>query len=155
MNNKIKFNVLDFCIILFAFLVILLVIFSNDICVKFMYNETIAEYTFVATGLTEEEVASIKKDDKLIFSNDGLDAGKLLSFESEKEVSTIVLVNGDTISYDAETYTIRGKVSAKGRIKENGFFISDEHFTVAGKKFNVETSTVKFEMEISDIKYEE
>ena len=153
MNKKIRFNVLDFSIVLLSVLSILAIVFWNDIRVAFMYEEVDAEYTFLATGVTEEMLVYLTVGEDFVFSEDGKKAGTITYVESEKELSRITLVDGTNKTYEGDTYIVKGRAAVKGCKKENGFYISDKYFTVAGKKFKVETSKVNIEIEISEINY--
>lgn len=151
MNKKNKFNVLDFVIIIFSLLSIFSIVFWEDIRINFLYEEKNIEYSFIARGITEEEFNALVVGDKIFFSADEKDAGQLTSFNGEKETLPIVLVDGSVKSYIADTYTVSGRVIATCIEKENGFYIEDKYFIVPGKKFNVETSKISFEIEISDL----
>ncbi len=151
MNKNIKFNVLDFTIILFSALILLSVIFWNNIRSELFYEEKKAEYTFIATGLTEEMILSISENDKLFFDNSEKSSGTLKSYQYEKEILPITLIDGTVKYYEAETYALSGTVSAEGVKKENGFYINGDYFIVAGKKFNANTSKISFNIEISNL----
>jgi hypothetical protein len=153
MNKKIKFNVLDFSIILLSVLSVLAFIFWNDIRTRFMYEEKEAEYAFVARGVTEEALNSLKIGDEVKFLNSRENAGKIISFEYEKEILSVILVDGSRKTYEGDTYVLTGKISARGREKENGFYVSDEYFIVPGKKFSLSTSKVNVDVEITEIDF--
>lgn len=150
MSKKIKFNVLDFVIILFSVLAILSALFWNDIRAEFVFDEKTVEYTFCISGLSEEMLSSIKVDDNLYFAENGKSAGTILSLKSEKSAGFVV---GTVKAYEIDTYTVIGTAEAKGRQRENGFYINDEYFIVNGKYFDVETSKVSVKLQITDIKY--
>ncbi len=151
MSKKTKFNVLDFVIVLVSILSILFVVFWKDIRVKFLYEEKNIQYTFEASGITEEELSSLKIGDKLIFSEDSNSAGTITSIESEKEVLSITLIDGTQKSYEADTYTIKCKASASGIKKEHGFYIDNKYFIVPGKAFHVETPKLSMEIQITEL----
>ncbi len=153
MNKKIKFNVLDFVIILLSILVILSVVFWNDIRLNFIQDERTAEYTFTVNGITEEVLSAIKVEDKVFVSEDGTEAGTIKSIESKKETLSVELTDGSSKYYEADTYTVSGKITVKGVIKENGFYIGDKYFVVSGKRFNVYTSRINMNIEVDEIKY--
>lgn len=153
MSKKIKFNILDFCIVLFAILIILSMFFWKDIRSKFTFNEKNAEYTFIVTGLTKEAAEAVLSGNNLYFSEDGTFAGKIESVSSEREIRSVSLIDGDKVEYESDFYTLRCKVDIKGKEKENGFYIDDRYFTVPGKKFSLETDSVKLYVEITSINY--
>ncbi len=153
MNKKIKFNILDFCIILFAILLIFATLFWKDIRAKFFVNDKNAEYSFVVTGLSKEAAQSVLIGDSLYFSEDGTYAGEINSVETEREMRFVSLVDGSVVEYESDFYTIKGKVNIKGKEKQNGFYIDDKYFTVPGKRFSLETDSVEFIVEITRIEY--
>ena len=152
MNNKIKFNIIDFSIILFVVLAILATIFWNDIRNNIKFEEKTAEYSFVARGVTEDELASLSLENKLYFTNDGTYAGTIKSISYEKEVVTVALADGTLGTYEGNTYLIKCTAFTTGKQGENGFYIGNKHFTVAGKCFSLETDTASIDAEITDIK---
>lgn len=151
MNKNIKFNVLDFTIILFSVLILLSVIFWNNIRSELFYEEKNAEFTFVAKGLTEEMILSISENEKLFFDDSEKSSGTLKSYQYTKEILPMTLIDGTVKYYEAETYTLTGTVSTEGVKKENGFYINGDHFIVSGKKFNTNTAKISFNMEISNL----
>ena len=153
MNKRIKFNILDFCIILFAILLIFASLFWKDIRGKFILNEKNAEYSFVVKGLTEETVKSVSIGDNFYFSEDGTYAGKIDSVEYEREIHYVSLIDGSNVEYESDLYTLSGKVKITGKEKENGFYIGEKYFTVPGKKFYLETDSVELIIEITRIDY--
>ena len=153
MSKKIKFNILDFCIVLFAILIILSAFFWKDIRSKFTFDEKNAEYSFVVTGLTKEAAEAVSAGNNLYFSEDGTFAGKIESVSAEREIRSVSLIDGDKVEYESDFYTLRCKVDVKGKEMENGFYIDDRFFTVPGKKFSLETDSVKLYVEITSINY--
>ncbi len=153
MSRKIKFNVLDFCIVLFAILTILSTFFWKDIRSKLTFDEKNAEYSFIVTGLTKEAAEGVSVGNNLYFSEDGTFAGKIESVSTEREIRSVSLVDGEKAEYESDFYILRCKVDIKGKEKENGFYIDDRYFTVPGKKFSLETDSVKLFVEITSINY--
>lgn len=150
MNKKFKFNLIDFSIILLAIIIIFGVIFWDDIRAKFVLEEKEIEYSFQINNVTEEMLSSLSINDKFFFENNS-NAGTVLMFEYEKEIATLVSEDGTRCSYETDLYCVKGKAKAKGKEKENGFYISAEYFIVPGKIFNVKTEKTGFSIEIKDI----
>ncbi len=153
MSKKIKFNILDFSIIIFVILVILCAFFWQEIRAKVTLDDKIAEYTFVAEGLTKDEIDSFSQNDVFYFCNSGDKAGSLESFSFEKENVSLQLVDGSFVTCDGETYKLFGKIKANGKVLENGFFIANKYFAVQGKRYDLETDSVKITIELNEIKY--
>ena len=152
MDKKIKFNVIDFAIILFVILSIFATIFWKDIRNNFKLNEKSVEYTFTARGVTEEELNSIAVEDKLYFSKDETYAGTIKSVTAEKEMITVALADGSLKTYEGDSYVVQFSVSSVGKQGENGFYLGNTYFTVPGKTFSFETDTVTLNAEITSVK---
>ncbi len=132
--KKMKFNILDFSIILLSIIIIAMAIFWDDIRTEFIYKEKTVEYIFKATEITDEMYNTVFDFNKLTFSGSDISAGSI-----------------SKIKYDESKLELKGAVVVKGREKENGFYISGEYFVVPGKKFIVENSAMVFEIEIISI----
>lgn len=151
MNKKIKFNVLDFAIVLLSVLIVLSVAFWDELSMNFIHEKKSVECSFIATGLTEEMVLAFNKQEKVFFSENGVKFGKIIDFQNEREQLSVTLVDGSSKSYIADTYTIKGKMIVDCVEKENGLYIDGKYFIVSGKKFDVSTSKINMEIEITDV----
>lgn len=151
--KKIKFNAIDFLILLFIIAAILAVAFRSglkDSLVAIRSNETIV-YTLRINNLQKESFDMLEIEDKLFAQSDDKLLGKIVGKTSRPAETYISLDSGEIVkTYIPERLDIFLTVECTGRVTEEGCMLGGNYFVAAGKRISAYTDTVSFSFEVTN-----
>lgn len=152
--KKIKFNALDFLILL----VILAAIFSvvlrsglKDTIVASRQNETIV-YTIRINNVQKESFDLLALDTKIYSSEEDKLMGVVVEKSSRPAETYIALDSGEIYKTNIpERIDITLTIEAKGRITEEGCMIGGNYFIASGSYISGYTDRLAFNFEVTGI----
>lgn len=151
--KKIKFNAIDFLILLFVIAAIVAVAFRSglkDSLVAIRSNETIV-YTLRINNLQAESFDMLELEDKLFSQKDDKPLGKIVGKSSRPAETYISLDTGKIVkTYIPERLDIFLTVECTGRVTEEGCMLGGNYFVASGKRISAYTDTVSFSFEVTD-----
>ena len=151
--KKIKFNAIDFLILLVIIAAIVSVVFRSslkDEIASIRSNETI-EYTIRITNVQKQSYDIIDLDDKLYASSDDKFLGTVVEKSSRPAETYIALVNGDIKkTYIPDRIDITLTLECPGRVTEEGCMIDGNYFIASGSYISAYTNLLSFNFEVRD-----
>ncbi|MBQ7645687.1 MAG: DUF4330 family protein [Clostridia bacterium] len=155
-KKNIKFNALDFLIILMIIGMVAIVIFQKDIK-KFTDNNEYGDivYSFTVNNITSERARYLAEGSTLTeLSGDeaAADMGTILTSQSENYVLDVTLVDGSVESAELTgVKNVRCTAKMTAIKKENGYFTENGTMIVPGRSIKIETSRAVFEIKIESV----
>lgn len=148
-NQKPKFNVLDFIIIIAALVLVAGGVWRSGLIERLRIpeaNDTV-EITFLCAGLGAGTDRYFSAGDTLYCTDDGLTLGSVTQTESRPTRVYREDADGNLISSDStETVDLRITVKCVGRISEQGFLLGGTRYLAAGSVISAHNQTVSMEI---------
>ncbi len=157
-RNKVRFNVVDFLLIILVILSVVALFLRPTVLKKIgqlTATDTVV-VNFYADGLTEEECALLQNGDSLAVGKSA--EGELLTF-SVQPYMTLQLTQSDVQSESAffkevtepGLYTVKGQARLTGTRKEDGFYVGGSHQIGVGSKVETVSDLYILTLEITGI----
>ena len=157
-GKKVRFNVIDFLLIVLILLTVFAMFLRPMVLEKiseFTANDTIV-VTFYADRLTEDEYAMLTEGDK--FQLGAYEFGELLVFTTEP-YRTLQLVESDVESeepfyesvIEPGRYTVKGQIRVTGTKREDGFYVGGSLPVCVGNVYTVQSDSCVLTLQITGI----
>lgn len=157
-RKKVRFNIIDFLLIVLILLSVAALIFRPMVLEKLgklTANDTVV-VTFYADHLTEDEYNVLAQGDKLTVENDPF--GELLSF-SAQPYKTLQLMESDVESEhpffsevtEPGLYTVKGQIRLTGVQREDGFYVAGGMQVGVGSIVEVQSNSYVLTLQITGI----
>ncbi len=151
--KNIKFNVLDFFIIMAIIIVAAVIVFRGglkDSIVAMRSNETIV-YTVKINNLQKASFDVLELGDELYSKSDDKLLGQIVDKASAPATHYISLSDGTLVKSEIpDRLDIFLTVEGTGRITDEGCMLGGNYFVAAGKYISGYTDSVTFGFEITD-----
>lgn len=142
-KKKIRFNLVDFFIIISVLLAVLMIVFRGtvaDFVGNVVYTDE-ATVSFTVKGVSKGDLEMIKKDDTVYYDEKTL--GKVLSVEYVNSTVNVIDDSSGTPVYkqavDYESYDLKITVSTVGAFFEDGFYFDGQIYLGVGKNLELYT----------------
>lgn len=146
---KVRFNIVDFLIIVAVLAAILTVVFRGtltELIGTVVYTND-AVIAIRIDGLGEEQLDLIKDGD--VLNIDGEKFGSIISKSSENSTVIKLSESGAGNEFqrvrDPERYDVTCAINAKGTYNNDGFYLSGKRFMGVGEKITVVSDKYSFE----------
>ena len=154
MKSKIKFNVIDFLILLVIVIAVFTVFFRsglNDTIVDARTSKTI-EMTVRINNVQEETFDILQIDDVLYAQFDSIELGKITA-KSYRPAETYIALDDGTIqkTYIPNRYDIFLTIEGKGNSTKEGNMLNGNLFVASGSYLAVYTNDVSFNLEVTSV----
>ena len=157
-QKKIRFNIIDFLLIVLILLSVSALVFRPMVLEKLgklTANDTVV-VSFCADQLTEDEYNVLAQGDQLVLNGDSF--GELLSF-SVQPYKTLQLIESDVDSehpffsevVEPNLYTVKGQIRLTGKQREDGFYVSGDLQVGVGSIVKVESDSYILTLQITGI----
>lgn len=151
--KKIKFNAIDFLILLVIVAAIVSVIFRSslkDEISALRSNETIV-CTVRINNVQKESFDYINLDDKLFASSDDKFLGTVVEKTSRPAETYISLDSGDIVkTYIPNRIDIMLTLECPGRVTDEGCMVDGNFFIASGSYISAYTNLLTFNFEVTD-----
>ena len=152
-ENKTRFNMIDFIIIMVVIACVIGTVFRSAILDRLSFSSSAdsARISFCAENLTEDEIAMLKAGDTLTLSEKEFGVVKSLTKNAQ-----IVIVKSDDGSEFVEAvdnmhYTLTGEIEISGDNTEKGFFFDSDIHIGVGKVLNLKSQNCDISIVITKI----
>ena len=157
-RKKVRFNIIDFLLIVLALLSIAALVFRPTVLEKLgklTVNDTVV-VSFYADCLTEDEFNVLKQGDHLTVKGDPF--GELLTF-SVQPYKTLQLMESDVESehpffsevIEPGLFTVKGQIRLTGTQRDDGFYIAGNLQVGVGSIVEVESDSYALTVQITGI----
>ena len=154
-NKKIKFNVIDFLILLVIVIAVVSVFFRSglkDSVIGGRSNQTI-EVTLRINNVQKETFSILQIDDVIYSQKDDAPLGKITSKNYRPAETYIALDNGEIMkTYIPDRYDIFLTIEGKGSSTKEGNMLNGNLFVASGCYISAYTNDVSFNFEVTDAK---
>ena len=151
--KKIKFNSIDFLILLVIIAAIVSVVFRSslkDEIASIRSNETVV-YTLRINNLQKESFNYVNLDDKLYASSDDKFLGTIIEKSSRPAETYIALDNGEIKkTYIPDRIDVMLTVECPGMVTEEGCMLDGNYFIASGSYISAYTNLLTFSFEVTD-----
>ena len=151
--KKIRFNAIDFIILLAILGAVFTVVYRSslkDSLVAIRSNETI-EYTVKINNIQKDSFDMIELDAPVFAQSDDKKLGVIVSKEKRPAETYIVLDSGEIVkTFIPDRIDVFLTVEATGRVNDEGCMIGGNYFVAAGKYISAYTPKVSFNFEVLD-----
>lgn len=155
MKIKGKFNIIDFLIIVTVIGCIAGVFLRYDLASKIGLNRNKdeVEISFLVMGLREGSTLALVEGDTIYWEQNGMEIGKLLS-KDIMEGSHYILDEDFEFHkrYNQLRFDVRGVISAKGNMTENGFMLNGTQFIAPGKELKIQSKNITTTVTVTEIR---
>lgn len=141
-ENKTRFNMIDFIIIMVIIACIVGTVFRSAILDRLSFSSSTdnARINFCAENLTQEEIEMLKVGDELFLS--GKSFGVIRAVSNPKE-QTAIVTSEDGSKFvkatDNMRFTLVGEIEISGENTDKGFFFDSDIYVGVGKVLNLES----------------
>lgn len=151
--KKIKFNAIDFLILIIVIAAIVSIAFrsglSNQLA-AISSKETIV-YTVRIDDIQKESFDLIDIEDKLYSQKDDKYLGTIVEKDSRPAEEYVTLDTGEVVkTYYPNRIDVFLTVECVGRVTEEGCMLGGMYFVAAGKEIQACTDTLAFKIEVTD-----
>lgn len=152
-ENKTRFNMIDFIIIMIVIACIIGTVFRGAILDRLSFSSSAdsVRVSFFAENLTYDDIAALKVDDTLYLSDKSFGSLKSMSYVKQ----TVVVPSEDRLSFtealDSTHYTLTGEIEISGKNTDKGFFFDSDIHIGVGKVLNLESSNSAISIVITKI----
>ncbi|MBQ3100423.1 MAG: DUF4330 family protein [Clostridia bacterium] len=153
-SDKIRFNIIDFLIIVIAIGCIAGVIMRYDIIDKIVVDRERDEVSvsFMITGISPQISDQIKDGDEFYVVGANTRLGVLEDHTVSNAEKVEANENGFPVrSYDDTSRDVRGTFTSYGVNNEDGFFLGGTLFIAPGKTLTIESRNVRISVIITEI----
>ncbi len=153
-TGKIRFNIIDFLIIVIVIGCIVGVIMRYDIIDKLVLDSKRDEVkvSFMITGISPQIADQIKDGDEFYVVGASTSLGVLMDHTVSNAEKVEANENGFPVrSYDDTLRDVRGTFDSFGVQNENGFFLGGTLFIAPGKTLTIESRNVRISVIITEI----
>ena len=151
--KKIRFNSIDFLIIIAIIAAIFTVVYRSGLknsIDAIRSNDTIV-YTLRINNVQRESFDLLELEDKMFSKSDDKNLGTIVSKEFKPAETHIELNNGKIVkTYIPNRIDIYLTVEAIGRVTDEGCMIGGNYFIASGKYISAYTPKVSFNFEVID-----
>ncbi len=153
-KNKLRFNIIDFLIIVAIAAVIVVFAVRGGIVQKISSFNTTIEYTVKITNVQKESFDLLNEGNVIYFDEDDRAIGKIVSKSYEPSVMYTVLSNGEIV----KTTNADGRIDmyltleADGTVDEDGCMVGGDFFVGSGKNMACYSDKLYFNAEVTDAK---
>ncbi len=155
MKNKrnIKFNILDFLIIVFVISVVAAVLLRNGIASNLTASKKTLQYTLKISDVQMESYDYIKPGTIVYSNDDNREIGKVVSVEPAQPATFYtVLSDGDVKKTEQPNrIDIYLTVETSGTVDSEGHKIDGKIFIASGKTIEVYINAIYFNVEVRDV----
>lgn len=157
-QKRVRFNVIDFLLIVLIILAVVAMILRPTVLQKIgemTANDTVV-VSFYADRLTEDEYAMISEGD--LFTVDDAEFGELLAFTTEP-YQTLQLIESDVESeapffesvVEPGRYTVKGQIRLTGAKRQDGFYVGGNFPVGVGSVYCVQSDSYVLNLQITGI----
>ena len=157
-NKKIRFNVIDFLILLVIIIAVVSIVFRSglkDSVIGARSNQTI-EFTVRINNVQKDTFSIIQIDDVVYAQKDDAALGKITAKNYRPAETYIALDSGEIKkTYIPDRYDIFLTIEGKGSSTKEGNMINGNFFVASGRYISAYTNDVSFNFEVTDAKAKE
>ena len=150
-NRKLKFNIIDFLIILIVIGVALIFVFRSNMVNSFTSAPQTISYTVRISDVQKESFDLVEVGSTLYCNDDDSILGTIKGKRFEEASMYTVLANGDIVkTYQPDRIDIYLEVEASGTVDEDGCMIDGTYFIASGKMISCYVDKLYFNVEVRD-----
>ena len=150
-NKKIKFNIIDFIIVLAVIGVVLAVFLRGGLVDKFTESKQIIEYTVKISDIQKESFDLIEVGSNIYCNDDDSIMGVVKSKTSQPATMYIVLADGEIAkTTQPDRIDVFLTIEAEGTVDEEGCRIGGTYFIACGKNVSCYMDKVYFNIEVTE-----
>lgn len=153
MNNtkKLKFNIIDFLILLAVIGVVLVFFFRGNMVKSFTSAPQTISYTVRISDVQKESFDLIDVDSTLYCNDDDSVLGTIKAKRFEEASMYTILANGDVVkTYQPDRIDIYLDVEVSGTVDKDGCMIDGTYFIASGKTISCYVDKLYFNVEVRD-----
>lgn len=155
MKNKrnIKFNILDFLIIVFVISVVAAVFLRNGIASNLTASKKNLQYTLKISDVQAESYDYIKPGTIVYSDDDNREIGKVVSVEPAQLATFYTVLSDGNIKKTEQPnrIDIYLTVETSGTVDSEGYKIDGKIFIASGKTIEVYINGIYFNVEVRDV----
>ncbi len=152
-ENKTRFNMIDFIIIMVIIACIIGTVFRAAILDRLSFSSSAdnAYISFCAENLTQEEIEMLRVGDELSLSGKSFGVIKAVSSTEQTVVVTSADGSGFVKATDNTRFTLTGEIEISGENTDKGFFFDSDIHIGVGKMLNLESQNCDISIVITKI----
>ncbi len=150
-QRKIKFNIIDFIIVLAVVIVIAVVALRGGLVKKFTESTDIIQYTVKISDIQKESFDLIEVDSKIYCNDDDSCLGVIKSKTSQPATMYTVLANGEIVkTSQPDRIDVFLTIEAEGTVDKEGCRINGTYFIACGKNVSSYVDKLYFNFEVTE-----
>lgn len=141
-KRKIRFNVIDFIILVAVAALIVTVVLRSGVTENFTEREVTdtVEITFISSGIHKNIASAVQAGDVVTISDTGMTVGTVSDIKVSEYETYTADENGLPVKVsDTEHATLRGTIQCRGIMTDEGFLLNGTLFLAAGSSFGFRT----------------
>ncbi len=149
-KTKLKFNIIDFLIIVAIVALVVVFVFRGGLVDKISSLDSVIEYTVKVSDIQSGSFFLVEEGDVLYSDDDDRVLGKITSKKSAPAEMYTILSNGEIVkSEKPDRIDMYLTVEASGTVDEDGCMIDGNFFVGSGKNISCYTHKLYFNAEVT------
>ncbi len=158
--SRVKFNYIDFLIIIILLMALLSLFFKANIerAINKYISGNSARVLFSIDNIEDDILGTFKNDDKVFYS--GGEFGILKSFKVDNSTDMILVSEKSgynsyefTKAKNKSTYCVSGEIIIEGSKRDNGFYLGGNDRVAVGMDFFVTIGNCAYKISVTGIEY--